>query len=442
MSIAEHNLVRDRLAARSIETTGFALLFLMLFVPAAYQPLKACLLLVIVAALLSRIAADRRIALHPEVAWGCLLFSVVGMAYVLRGYLSGAPGALRVSTVYVIWPLTNALLMTGLAQEARLWRLARVLVATTLAICFYCASYILWSAGWWPDVLYPALDAKQRIGFYDGFIEFNVTSQSSLLFLVPFVAAAILCWPRRGAVARIWLWLALTLGLIMGLLSGRRAFQLVLALTPLVALTFWRMLPRDQRAERRSNIKRSMVSAIAVAALALVVLQTIYGFNPNVVWATFKTGFHFSTDPVAHTRATQFDALIDGWLSSPLFGSGHGAQAPGVIRSENTPWAYELAYMALLFHTGLLGLLFYALGVSWIYLEGVRVIRRGSVLSPLMASVLTGTSTFLIANATNPYLEKFDCVWTLFLPLAIVNASLLTERSAANFTSRAGFASG
>jgi len=98
-----------------------------------------------------------------------------------------------------------------------------------------------------------------------------------------------------------------------------------------------------------------------------------------------------------------------------------------VIRAADMPWAYELAYLGLLYHTGLVGLVLYAVGVSWIYVEGIRVIRKGSLLSPLMVSILTGTSTFLIANATNPYLEKFDYVWTIFLPLAVVNASLLNR---------------
>jgi hypothetical protein len=70
-------------------------------------------------------------------------------------------------------------------------------------------------------------------------------------------------------------------------------------------------------------------------------------------------------------------------------------------------------------------MLLYGLGVTWIYVQGLRIVRRGTSLAPLMVATLTGTTTFLIANATNPYLEKFDCLWTVFLPLALINASLL-----------------
>jgi len=36
-------------------------------------------------------------------------------------------------------------------------------------------------------------------------------------------------------------------------------------------------------------------------------------------------------------------------------------------------------------------------------------------------------SGFLIANATNPYLARFDGIWVIFLPLAFINRWLLTE---------------
>ncbi len=408
-----------------IETVGFSLFFLMLFVPTAYRPIKAALLMLLLLALVVRILIERRAALHPRVAFGCLLFSVLGTLFVLRGYLAGAPGALRMSTVYVIWPFINALLITGLADQARLWRLACLCAWITIAICLYCATYVLWSAGWWPDALYLELDVRPNIGFYDGAIEVSLTSLSSLLFLVPFVAGALLAWPRTARIPRVWLWMALVLGLLTGLLSGRRALQLVLGIAAPLALIFWRLLPHDLRRARGASVKRSLVGAAIATVVVVIALKSLYGVQPGAVWATFKTGFEFSADPVAHSRATQFDALIDGWLTSPFLGSGHGAAAPGNIRSPTMPWAYELAYLALLYHTGIVGFILYALGVAWIYVEGIRVIRKGTALAPLMVSVLTGTSTFLLANATNPYLEKFDCIWTLFLPIAIVNVSLL-----------------
>jgi hypothetical protein len=415
--------------AAALEATGFVLFFLMLFVPAAYQPIKAVLLALVSGALAARILIERRIALHPTVAFGCLLFSVLGLVFILRGFVANAPGALRMSTVYVIWPWAYTLMLTGLAHEARLWRIGRLLAWATIAICLYCASFILWSLGMLPDTLYIALDQGQRIGFYQGMVEFTVKSLGSLVFLVPFVTAALLAWPSDAPIARRSLWLALALGLCIGLLSGRRALQLVLVLGLPIALAFRQLMPQRVRDAQRSRFLKTLAGGAAVTLLAVLALQATYGLRLDVVWTTFKTGFQFTVDPVAQTRARQFEALVEGWRSSPLLGSGHGAPAPGVIRSAEMPWAYELTYLAFLYHTGLVGFLLHGAGVAWIYVHSIRIIRAGSRLAPLMVAVLTGTTAFLVANATNPYLERYDFLWVLFLPLAFVNCSLLVRQA-------------
>lgn len=412
-----------------VEAVGFALFFLMLFVPSAFQPVKGALLLLVLVALTARVALERRVALHPTIALACLFFSLVGLLFVLRGYLAGAPGALRMAQVFVLWPWVYTVLLTGLAREARLWRVGNLLVWSTTAICLYSLLFVLWSVGMWPDGLYFPLILDQRLGLHDGTVELSSKSLMSLMFLVPFVAGALLTWPRTAPVARRSLWLALALGLGPGLLSGRRALQLVLVLSVPIALVLRMLLPPTLRRSNRGVVRRTLVGAIAATGLAVLTAQWMYPVRLGSVWSVFATGFQFAADPVALSRAQQFDALMRGWLTSPLLGSGHGAAAPDMIRSLEMPWAYELTYVALLYHTGLVGALLYAGGVLWIYLQAVRIIRSGTALAPLTVAVLTGTTTFLIAGATNPYLERYDALWVIFLPLAIINASWLARRA-------------
>ena len=125
-------------------------------------------------------------------------------------------------------------------------------------------------------------------------------------------------------------------------------------------------------------------------------------------------------------------ALIEGWSAQPFLGSGHGAPAPGIIRSDTTPWAYELSYVSLLYHTGVIGTLLYSAGVAWIGYMSYRIARRGWSEAPAMVATLVGTSSFLVANATNPYLEKYDYLWVIFLPLAFVNCYLTSQRPVAH----------
>jgi hypothetical protein len=64
--------------------------------------------------------------------------------------------------------------------------------------------------------------------------------------------------------------------------------------------------------------------------------------------------------------------------------------------------------------------LLYLAGVIWIFWQAIGVMRR-SPLSASLRPVVVGSICFLLANATNPYLAKFDYLWTIFLPLAYVN---------------------
>ena len=140
------------------------------------------------------------------------------------------------------------------------------------------------------------------------------------------------------------------------------------------------------------------------------------------------SGFRFNSDAVAMSRRDQFFGLVNGWLQQPLFGSGHGAPVRGLIRSPEMPWAYELTYLALLYHTGIVGFVAYSAGLLWTFLKSRQIARTGWPQAPYLVATLVGTASFVLANATNPYLEKYDSIWTLFLPIAFINAWLIETR--------------
>ena len=91
------------------------------------------------------------------------------------------------------------------------------------------------------------------------------------------------------------------------------------------------------------------------------------------------------------------------------------------------PYEYELGYMSLLFHTGLVGVSIYGGAVCWLFVKSARIVRRHPEAAGMLIPLLTGLMCFLIANTTNPYLEKFDLLWTLFLPIAVLNAYSLNN---------------
>lgn len=140
----------------------------------------------------------------------------------------------------------------------------------------------------------------------------------------------------------------------------------------------------------------------------------------------FMTIFDFTTNESNIERALQYDSLIDGFIQSPLFGAGAGAAAQ-YNRSIEQPWAYELSYVGFLFQYGVIGFLLYATGVIILTFHLVALVKRKGRNS-FEFFYLTGFIAFMIANATNPYLAKFDYMWVLFIPVAIMNQRLLAKK--------------
>jgi hypothetical protein len=419
----------DQACAAVLRWAGYLLFFLMLFLPTSYNPIKGALLAFVLAGILTSVLATGRVGLDRRVLVASLAYAALGAFFILRGHAAGAPGALQMFNVYVTWPLVYTVLVAGASSPGVLRGLVRVLVIAAIAVAAHCVIYVLWAAGVWPDSLYYALDQGQIIGFYPTHVEFNLYSVSTLLFVVPFVIGALICFPDpTEPVRRRTLWLSAGATLLTVLLTGRRALLVLVPLSPIVGLVFRSWLSPETKWASRRLVRHALWGALALGTILVIVIASLGGLAPAGFVDMVATGFQFDTDPVAMLRRDQSLALVKGWLEAPLLGSGHGMPAPDVIRSEETPWAYELTYLAMLYHTGVVGTLAYASGLAWIGAMSYRIARSGWSEAPALMATLSGTVIFLAANATNPYLEKYDYVWVIFLPVAFVNAWLVGAR--------------
>ena len=409
---------------------AYALFFMMLFVPTTYQPIKAILLAIVLATIGMGSLMRGRLHLHMSILLWTLFMMVTGLAFMVLGMVNNAPGALRVGTVYLLWPFVYTLLVAGVGGKNVIDGIFKVMVFSLIAISLYSILYLLHVAGWLPEALYFELDMGQAIGVYEGYIEFNLYNISSLNFLVPLLVSMVFIWPKGADVpiSRLWLWLACLLGIAVAILSGRRAVWLILAISPLVVMIARMFMVRRFRIATSRKFRRLVVGLpIMVGALFLYGTH-VAGLDVSKIWKQLVAGFDFLGGGAGElARAEQFFALLDGWQRNPLFGAGHGASALGSLRSVDMPWAYELSYVALVFQTGLVGLLIYCGGVIWIFWMGMKIMRSGHWLDVYMLPVLVGTACFLIANATNPYLAKFDYIWVIFLPVALINTWLLDK---------------
>jgi O-antigen ligase len=411
------------IAAGGIHWLGYLLMFAMVFTPVTHNSIKLSLAAVLLPAALFAIAARGSIRLQPAVLLWFIFYACIGGVFVLRGYLDGAPGALHVAAIYVAFPLLYAVFVDAASDL----RVIRGLIAATVLGCIATSAYMLlfalWAAGIVPHSLFFVLDEAQGIGFHDGFVQMRLYSISGLVFLVPFVAAALVSYtdPRALPISRRWLWVALLFGLCGTFLSGRKVLMLTVAATPLLIGLFNHYRPAEERARSRRLYWRFIGAVGIIVVAAAVYLPATGAFDLDRFMAMIASAFDFRGDVGANERLKQLHGLLGQWAEKPLMGWGWGQGARGIVRSGR-PWEYELQYALLLFSTGLVGAVAYASGIIWIYIKGLRVIRSVRPEGQHVLPLLVGLTSILVAHGSNPYLVSAGNMWMIFLPVAAINS--------------------
>jgi len=401
---------------------------LMLAVPTTYQAPRGALLLLLEAGVAIAIAQGRWIANRDIVVLSALTVGV-SLFGMLRGLLGDAPGAIAVGSVYVVWPLAF-MSFIGLATSPQLlYPFRRTIIAGACIASLMGFWVFLDAAGLHiPGAKDFLMGQGAAVGLHNGYIAYRLFNMGTLIYALPFLIA-LLFMPRylsklsRGM--RWAAWIALVATSLAMLVSGRRSFWLIGMVAPLLAVFFMWVT----NTLTRQTVVRAVVTCSGLLVVAILVVVMLK-FKLSALVSDFVAGFDFSGHGSVESslRASQFVDLIGGWQREPLFGAGQGMPAPHVIRSALTPWAYELSYVALLYQAGLLAFVIYALAVLWIFFAAVKLVRAQPEAAGLLIPMLVGLTGFLISNATNPYLGKFDYLWTLFLPVAVINAYTVQSR--------------
>jgi hypothetical protein len=92
------------------------LIVMAMFVPTAYVPLKAGLLLVACSVALVGVLLGI-LKINKASFYAILALTSVGLLYSFYGFLNGAPGAIRVLSVYFLWPWVFLFLAAFLSPD-------------------------------------------------------------------------------------------------------------------------------------------------------------------------------------------------------------------------------------------------------------------------------------------------------------------------------------
>lgn len=410
---------------------AFILIIAMLAFPTAITAIKGVFLAALMAIVFLEIIKRFSLRIDREVLFLGVFFSSIGMIFIGLGIIRGA-GFGSVFTIYVVWPIVFILLITMLKRHGQLEYLSYSLIAAALIVFLYVFDYLLESFGYSSSNFLPRAYEEEQYGYAigEGFIEVSLKQLPSLIYIGPFFVGLLLSWPKNNVFPcnRFLVMLIIFLTVVSALLTGRRGFAFGVLVSFFVSGFYIMWLPGTERHEsyRRASYSIAILSALFAFLVAYIVSN--FGFEIESYVDFMATGFDFDSDRSASARKDQFYALTNEWMEYPIFGKGHGTWSNSYLRSYTQPWAYELSYVALLFHVGIFGFLCYASGILWILVRSVSLIRRGGVVASYLVASNCGLVSFLIANATNPYLEKFDYMLVIFIPVAIINMEMINYK--------------
>jgi hypothetical protein len=361
----------------------------------------------------------------------CLFVSLFSISHGL--YLDN-PGALPLISVYMVWPLLFIWIIGLPNNQATMFLMIKTIIIGSLSIGMI---IILTVIG--PLFGLNGMDFLEifsvRSGVFAESIKISSPMTPVLFFFLPFSICLLLInkqIPVRyfSASWRRLLVLALILTVINLIITGRSVFWLV-ALVSVFLVMFIIRCCKLKRASIISYFLYFLLFSIFLFGLSLIVSESLLVFDISVYFDLFVEKIFHISDPgsVGYRRYEQLMNLLEGFYSSPLFGQGLGA----VEFNGSDVWQFELSYVALLFQVGLIGVILYVLSFVWLFLVLVKLSRNNLNIAILAAPMLSGLLGFLLANATNPLLGKFDFLWVIFLPLALVNYGLRQNKSAGLF---------
>lgn len=414
---------------------SYVLFFLMLFIPFAFTEIKMfCIVLLVSSGLIHLLLYHQRILISKSIIVWLSLFILHGIFFLSVGVFQNAQLAnvLKFSTISVIWPLVFTLLFFFKTDSNYVIKLYKVMEVSVISISIYVIYRVASLLGYLPA--YDLYSEGSSVGLMisGGNIELSLPASTTLMFAIPSILSLYLLTKEKRLIPII------VLSMIAIVLTSRRALLLNVMVTPLIC---WVISVFFLKKKHLKILSGRIILGYGVVVLCCLIifisLAQLGIFDFREFYSMILEGFDFSgkksIDPGAQIRAEQYTLLMRSWSERPFFGWGYGAVSEYIIRSDLTPFIYELSYVALLFQTGIFGFLSYLFLIGWIYFKFCKIRNKVSLtFNNYNISILVGLTTFLMANATNPYLYAFDHMWTLFYPLLVLNTLILKESESAS----------
>ena len=408
----------------------FSVFFPILTLQAILKPVKIPFLALALLLAIILIISKKKLGFHKISLGIAMLYLIRGIYGTISGFIQGAPGVFVVLDLSITYIIVYFLLSSLITKLSSFYWVVQVLYLGTLFVVLLDLSYILIFLDIIPYI--PIFDVYQKsttpfkigINQYKT-IELYARNLGVLAFSFPFFLS--LLYEKKYLdkiryVNSYSILLLVILTILLMLVCGRRIFWLIILVSPIFLYFFTRFLKKEQRASINKSFILLLMFGLVLISMIFTYTAAKFDLKFEDVQKSFTAAFDNKTESI---RSEQNTILLNSWKQAPIFGKGIGAGVEGYYRNRERPWAFELGFHVSLHRLGLLGFgleLLYYLGIVFF---GIKIIRQDSDF--IMIGLLCGMMGFLLAHATNPFLNSYEFLWPIILPLAYINVKLLNK---------------
>lgn len=347
-----------------------------------------------------------------------LIYLLLNLCYLILGQVNGGKAFELYGMLYLVEPILYFIIVLPTVSLISDTTVEKSLFASFIFVdLIVLAAYIARRYNLTPMInVLEALPCTIVTDNRFGYISVSSVSISGLFFLIPYFTSLLFKSDERKQK------LAYGCGVILGLadsfLVGRRGLLAVIFISLIV---YWGLNKAGERKDSRIKLKIDIKKQLVFLIVFIIIIAfAVSYFQRN--GANMRLG-NLSSDLVSagdRERNIEVTAMIREWERKPIFGTGYAINAEGSIRSDIVG-SYEYSYLAMLYQTGLVGTIIYLL--LYFYLANGTYKCWKLTENKHYLATCVGLISLLIGNATNPYIESFDGMWTLFYCLALINKS-------------------
>ncbi len=393
------------------------LIFVCFCFPQVISDFKLVILIVAFAVSLLFLIFRKKITINKTYLKFIAAYLIYSVYSALVGILNNNPGALDFARVNVVYYVV--LFLTGFLVRTKrdFYTIKHACALSAIFISLYTFVFFLQGAGILQLKHFINIDPTSGVGIHEGYLHVTNMNLSMLIFLFPFNLFSIAS-PNTGKKGAALYLVATILSIPAMVISGRRIIWIVLAVSILLFI-----FGRGKKILKKRKVL-FLVIAIVIATAIIVVFNT-FDITIGGLFDRFNEAFS-EIDELGgeNVRLLQMDALFQGFLRRPLFGSGAGIGV-AYVRSASSPWVYEMTYSLILYNSGIIGSLFFVLSLLYVLNGLLKRRRMDSVRKDLFYIFII----CIVASATNPYMfSSFDFLFWTFIPLWYINSNKLKRR--------------